>query len=132
VTNSTGRCIPAPAAGALQGSCRRPGVGNKSRYGECPERGWGISTSLISDERAVVLHRTRYRWQAPRWVRDFGRGLRTPILVAPHGLTPQYESMRPLYPDPDRPLGMDEQVLGRMPGKPRRLRKVVVTRLRGS
>ncbi|WP_419664876.1 hypothetical protein [Streptomyces sp. 2-1] len=70
-----------------------------------------------SDERAVVLRRTRYRWQASRWVRDFGRGLRSPILVAPHDLTPQYESMRPLYPYPDRPLGMDEQVLGRMPGK---------------
>lgn len=71
-----------------------------------------------SDERAAVLRRTRYQWQASRWVRIWGRGLRPPILVTPYDLTPQYASGRPLYPYPDRPLGMDEQVLGRMPGKP--------------
>ncbi|MFD3309486.1 hypothetical protein [Streptomyces sp. NPDC058694] len=65
-----------------------------------------------------MLRRTRYRWQTSWWVRTWGRGLRTPILVTPHDLCPQYESRRSLYPYPDRPLGMDEQVLGRMPGKP--------------
>jgi hypothetical protein len=71
-----------------------------------------------SDERAVVLRRTRFRWQASRWVREFGVGLRTPILVTPHDLAPQYASRRPVYPYPDRPLGMDDQVEGSLPNSP--------------
>lgn len=65
-----------------------------------------------SDERAVLLRCTRFRWQAARWVRDFGTGLRTPILVTPRDLAPQYASRRPLYPYPDRPLGMDDRAEG--------------------
>lgn len=71
-----------------------------------------------SDEGAVLLRRTRYRWQASQWVRDFGGGLRTPIMVSPHDLTPQFASRQPLYPYPDRPLGMDDQVVGPMLRKP--------------
>ncbi|MEJ8654971.1 hypothetical protein [Streptomyces sp. MS1.AVA.4] len=65
-----------------------------------------------SDERADLLRCTRFRWQATRWVRDFGTGLRTPILVTPHDLAPQYASQRPLYPFPDRPRVMDDRVEG--------------------
>lgn len=69
-----------------------------------------------SDKRAVLRRRTRYRWQASRWVRDFGKGFRTPIRVTPHALTPQHASGQPLHPYPDRPLGMDDQVVGRIDG----------------
>ncbi|MGC0334821.1 hypothetical protein RKD23_007811 [Streptomyces sp. SAI-170] len=65
-----------------------------------------------SDERAVLLRCTRFRWQASRWVRESGAGLRTPVVVTPHDLAPQYASRRPLYPYPDRPLAIDDQVEG--------------------
>lgn len=69
------------------------------------------------DERAIVLRRTRIRWQAVQWGREYGRGLRTPIMVTPHDVDPQYASRQPLYSYPDNPLGMDDQVVGSMPGK---------------
>ncbi|MFI9833789.1 hypothetical protein ACIHIX_39590 [Streptomyces sp. NPDC051913] len=70
------------------------------------------------DERAVVLRRTQYRWQAIHWLRHFGRGLRTPLMVTPHDNDPQYASRQPLYPYAHNPLGMDEKAVGPMLGTP--------------
>jgi len=70
-----------------------------------------------TDERAVVLRRTRYRWQASRWIRNWGAGIPTPILVTPHDVTPQHASKLPLYPYPDRPLGTDFSIMDRALGK---------------